>query len=1807
MKNFEKFSLILVFIAVTRIALSQCNLVLNTKIKDKDNQKPDTTNISILVGGAVNNNLSTPAQGLCGVAIKFKHPFVKELFVELISPSGQKIRLIGGNITSYFSDLTTWDISFVPCMSTPAPDLGFLPRWENDQDWEQLTTYTGQYHPNQGCLENFNSGPVNGTWTLRCIDNVDGGEGVISSVSLIFCQSAGVACGRCLLDPGVITNPDQSYCKNDPNLNLSINKLFLTNPVNNSIYSYKNVIFKDQKIFEYKVGSDFSAYDAGKYTICGLQYLTSEESTVLPILGTNHTPYSLDDVFFSKGACASVSDSCMVLTIENTKPITKITEFICEGSSFVVNGTSFREEGKYLVTIPGGLCDSIVELDLKVLKIPVAIESDRDVISCLANTNTIYISPQLSNIQYKWFTQGGKISGDTLDFAIDATQPGLYCSQLTLNSNNKTCKDTLCKRINPDFSYPTLTFDFDTLTCKNNSSTEVIMSSTIPIINSSWISRDGNSFSNVPPHNISVQKPGRYIVTVTVDNGCTSTDSIYVEKDTIFNTPTITVDTITCYQDTSFIGIELDTNRIFDISWGSIFTAVDGSHFVTSGGIYPISVIDRKNGCGVNLDLDIIANDKSPSIQIISDTIDCLTSVVNPTLVTDGDSISYEWNINGTKIFDIQPNIINPGIYTLKILNTENGCENSATFEVIKDINLPVLTFTIDSISCLKDSVQINTSSDKLLTNYDWKGIGFNYVSALQNPYVKFSGNYLLEYVAVNGCIGKEIVFVPKSVGIPNVILQLDTFRCGQPDTLPVKLLFAQDTYQYDWNGPSLTSVSNPTPNYWLVGEYYVTITNTNSGCKSVQAFTVIDDRIYSDPMLSADTINCINKSVQITVGNPDIVSGSYVGPSGVINMLSPFVSETGTYYGQFTNTKNCISLDTINIEDDGSTPTLTINLPKFVCGVSSINASASSSMNGTKFEWRTSNAVQSNTDNITINKGEKWLRIVGTAPNGCFDTITLPIIYDTLKPEFIINPVSPLICKDSIRELTTNYTNSASIQWLPNAVIGASLIITEPGQYIAVLTSQNNCSSNDTVLVTEEKIFPTYTATSTIINCKDMKSKVNVTVTSAYESIRWSANNPEMINNGILNFETSFSGKFDFEIENDEGCIVSSNVIIKEDIIQPKILSAISDTIDCNQLTTGLTFVTTNPIKSIIWNGPNTFDVETDSILQANVKGTYYASIIGENFCRKDTFISVIDNLDLPVFSTFSDTLTCDKGKVTIGALSSNPTYSYFWTGPDMFENDSKTIIVFKPGEYTLLVTAPNGCKKNAIVDVYQDIEKPVLVILDTFYIPCDTSAIQVMVSSTSSILRYKWLFPDSSISSEEVISTSFPGRYEIQIVGQNGCLSETDSFYMVINTTPPGFSVTTDTITCKKPTATLKASSFDDDVSYLWSYPGASNILSTDSTFITSKSGNYKLIVSNFRKCRDSIIIKVPIDTLKANIILTSTGQIECAVADVIIDGNNTLLNFPNTVTWSTTDGNILEKINDLAIRVDKPGNYSLSILNKNNGCEVKKTFRVDKSEQGFTDIQIETQPPSCEKIIDGQLRITSLNGTPPYKVSLNGSLPTSKLFFESLNPGNYLIEVSDSLGCIQTKNVIVDPAIDLDLGINKEYIINFGDSITLSPKFVGQVPDNAFIFWVAKGDTLCSTCQELTVKPTINTIYEITYGTDPDCIKSTTTLVRVVDKLQEWIPNIIVPGSNNADNSRFYIQAIPAISEVLEIKIFDTWAECVYQAKNLIPGDKSVGWDGTFNGAQVKDGVYIVVAKLKLFDGREYTYRGDVTVMK
>jgi gliding motility-associated-like protein len=114
-----------------------------------------------------------------------------------------------------------------------------------------------------------------------------------------------------------------------------------------------------------------------------------------------------------------------------------------------------------------------------------------------------------------------------------------------------------------------------------------------------------------------------------------------------------------------------------------------------------------------------------------------------------------------------------------------------------------------------------------------------------------------------------------------------------------------------------------------------------------------------------------------------------------------------------------------------------------------------------------------------------------------------------------------------------------------------------------------------------------------------------------------------------------------------------------------------------------------------------------------------------------------------------------------------------------------------------------------------------------------------------------------------------------------------------------------------------------------------------------------------------------------------------------------------------------------------------------------------------------------------------------------------------------------------------------------------------------------------------------------------YEITLisTSESNCYDTVSQTIHYeqYEKLAHYIPNSFTPNSDGR-NDVFDISGA-SICEEAELLIYDRWGRLVYETKDL-----SKFWDGTSNGENVQQGVYVY-----FLTGKDYTRKGTITLIR
>jgi|GEM_PF-5972314 gliding motility-associated-like protein len=129
----------------------------------------------------------------------------------------------------------------------------------------------------------------------------------------------------------------------------------------------------------------------------------------------------------------------------------------------------------------------------------------------------------------------------------------------------------------------------------------------------------------------------------------------------------------------------------------------------------------------------------------------------------------------------------------------------------------------------------------------------------------------------------------------------------------------------------------------------------------------------------------------------------------------------------------------------------------------------------------------------------------------------------------------------------------------------------------------------------------------------------------------------------------------------------------------------------------------------------------------------------------------------------------------------------------------------------------------------------------------------------------------------------------------------------------------------------------------------------------------------------------------------------------------------------------------------------------------------------------------------------------------------------------------------------------------------------------------------------------------------IYDITLiaiNTETGCTDSISlsSQVQVILGGKSDVPNAFTPSragpgtaSSNPLQNDFFLPRVEGVSQ-FNMKIYNRWGELLFESD-----DKSIGWDGYYNGVLMPQGVYVYRLELVYENGRRETKIGDITLIR
>lgn len=724
-----------------------------------------------------------------------------------------------------------------------------------------------------------------------------------------------------------------------------------------------------------------------------------------------------------------------------------------------------------------------------------------------------------ANLSYNWSTVDGNIVGTALQATIAINAAGVYTLLVSDPANGCTALDSV--QITANQQAPVVSIAPPAvLTCLI---TNVPLTATASGQNLSfnWQTANGNITSGQNTANAGAGAPGDYTLVVADGlNGCTGSALVSVAQDTAH--PDIAIQpapTITCdFPSVTLQGQNLSLPGSFTYNWtaGGGANIVSGASTLTpvidAGGVVTFSCFNTINGCETSISIPVPQNTTFPLADAGADaTLSCLTNSLNLNgNGTGAPNLSYQWQAsNGGNIVSgantPSPLVNQPGLYSLTVENTDNGCTATDDVEVFNDANAPSANAgTAPVLTCTLTQINLNaTASIGPEFSYNWTTIGGGSIinPNTLTPAVDAPGVYMLAVTnSLNGCVATSSVTVEENITPPVVDAGVAATLTCAVSSLQLSGNAGGGAATYAWttsNGNIQSGANTPTPTVNLPGTYTLNATLTANGCTAGDVVTIGLDTLAPAFSLSPTSLlTCAQLSAalnavvqQPSAGNYTVqwttADGNFNGPQ---NALATSVNAPGTYVLTLLNTLNgCDAQNQITVLQDTAAPLAIIQpAENLSCTQTSVtlNGNGSSSGAGITYNWSGGNILSGQgTLAPVVGSAGTYTLLVNNTQNGCSTNVSTSVGVDTLSPTALIASPGQLTCLQN----TVTLLGAGSSQgpgftagWTSiggNIVSGQgtlSVIVNQPGVYVLeVENTQNGCTQTAQVQVQQNIAAP--------------------------------------------------------------------------------------------------------------------------------------------------------------------------------------------------------------------------------------------------------------------------------------------------------------------------------------------------------------------------------------------------------------------------------------------------------------------------------------------------------------------------------------------------------------------------------------------------------------------------------------------------------------------------------------------------------------------------------------------------------------
>ncbi|MDA9325321.1 gliding motility-associated C-terminal domain-containing protein [Flavobacteriales bacterium] len=1155
---------------------------------------------------------------------------------------------------------------------------------------------------------------------------------------------------------------------------------------------------------------------------------------------------------------------------------------------------------------------------------------------------------------------------------------------------------------------------------------------------------------------------GTYIVTITDDNGCTSSPisfivNIYEPNQLIVNSTTVPV---TCYgaSDGEINLSVFGGTAPYTYTWtGNLIGTTTPIVSNLTANTYFVTVTDD-NGCNSNPQITtVLVSGPGANINVSINATDAscfgLSDGQAQAFPTGGTApYTYEWNDGQTTQIAIG---LTSGTYTC-IVTDANGCIDYENTQVGEPNEILSNLSTVD-VSCFGLS-----DGSALVNPTGGSGNGFVMSWSVINPLTlqPFTSlnvsnlfgvyNVTITDLSLPGCdiTDQFAISQPDILQITPNTQQIVSCSGGSDGSLSVDVLGGTTPYTYNWSSSSNNSISTNQTAINLSSQMYSIEVVDYNGCSFLDSI-FLNSNLQITPNLSFDNVSCYGGNDGIAYSNPTGGTAPYAyfwNITGSTNSSSSgYNADTLTYNVIVTDINNCSSgFINFSIPQPDSI-TMYVSVDSVTCFMGTngqINIdSISGAVGPYTYLWSNGQTTDSTTNLIA----GSYTCIV-TDALGCIDSSNTYVVYEPLDIFAAITITtnyngSNVNCyNDSNGELTATAVGGVgSYTYLWSTGETTSFIDgLNAGTYSVTITDTNGCSDDALItLINPDTIHFNYSVSNyngNNISCNgfsDGTIEVNITGGSGidFSTIIWTDINGVLIPpSNIINDTTLINitaGTYNIYVEDVNGCPDSSFMILTEPDVLTNYFT--TDSVSCHNGNDGSAY--TNVIGgtapySYAWTITASDSSSTHNLI-ANTN--YQVSIQDNNGCPillDNIQILQPDSIYLTTILTLPTCYGINDGEILIDIIvGGTGGYSYLWSN-----GQTGTIVnnLYGDSVYSCIVTDAIGCQDSSYF-VYLPQPDTLIANIDST-INYNGTDVQCFGDTNGSILAsalggtnpytYEWTQNFQVIAQTDSLNNIGAGTYVITITDTNGC--QNIATYTIVDPNPISINYTVSNYNGSNISCSDSLDGFINTVisggnginSFLW------NTNETTASIDSLSSGDYKLIVLDNNGCKDSLELTLiepnPISLSFTFYPVTCFGGNDGAA--VVNPSGGTA---PYQISWSTFGSG---SFNDSIFGLNGSTNYTVQVSDTNNCPMVLNTITIPQPNSIQTTDSITL--PTCFGQTDGQIIITSVTGaTGPYTYQWNDTFSSTGTILSNITSGEYICTITDALGCAEDVLFLVD----------------------------------------------------------------------------------------------------------------------------------------------------------------------------------------